>query len=125
MGMDIKAQKSEAFALKIIDLYKFLVNERKEFVISKQILRSATSIGANIVESEYAESPNDFVHKLTIAQKETSETLYWLRLLGKSQQISDTYYKALYNDCQELLRIITAIILSMKSKQNKSQTYNS
>lgn len=115
MREDIKWQKSEAFALRIIKFYNFLVNEKKEFIMSKQILRSGTSIGANIVESEYSESKADFIHKLTIAQKEAGETLYWLRLLGKSQIISDVMFKSLYNDCEEIIKILSAIIRDYKS----------
>ena len=114
MRNDIKQQKSEAFAIRIIDLYKYLTSERKEFVISKQILRSGTSIGANIVESEYSESTSDFIHKLTISQKETGETLYWLRLLGKTDFLQKDYYDSLYSDCEEILKILTAIIKKMK-----------
>ncbi len=118
MRNDVKWQKSEEFALKIIDLYTFLTENKKEYVMSKQLLRSATSIGANIVESEYAESKADFIHKLTISQKEAGESLYWLRLLGKKSFIEQDLYKLLYNDCEEIIRILTVIIRKAKSSLN-------
>ncbi len=121
MRNDVKWQKSEAFSLRIIELYKFLIAEKKEYVISNQILRSGTSIGANIVESEYSESKSDFIHKLTISQKEAGETLYWLRLLGKSGFISKVLYESLYSDCEELLKILTAIIRNHKNSLKKEQ----
>lgn len=120
MRDDIKWQKSEAFSLRIIELYKFLVYQKKEFVLSNQILRSGTSIGANIVESEYSESKSDFIHKLTISQKEAGETLYWLRLLGKSGYIDAELFKSLYKDCEEILKILTAIIRNHKNKSPHS-----
>lgn len=119
MRNDVKWQKSEAFSLRIIDLYKFLRKEKKEYVMSKQILRSGTSIGANIVESEYSESKADFIHKLTISQKEAGETLYWLRLLGKSGFLSQELYVSLYSDCEEIIRIISAIIRNYKNNFSK------
>lgn len=114
MREDIKWQKSEAFALRIIDLYNYLINEKKEYVMSKQILRSGTSIGANIVESEFSESKADFIHKLTISQKEAGESLYWLRLLGKKSYIEKNLYDSLYKDCEEFIRILTSIIVKSK-----------
>ncbi|MCM1491170.1 MAG: four helix bundle protein [Muribaculum sp.] len=122
MRNDIKWQKSEAFSLRIIELYKYLTAQQREYVLSKQILRSATSIGANIVESEFSESPNDFVHKLTISQKEAGETLYWLRLLGKSGYIDFEYYSSLESECEEILKILSSIIIKMKAKLNTSST---
>lgn len=121
MRDDVKWQKSEAFSLRIIDLYKYLRKERHEYVMSKQILRSGTSIGANIVESEYSESKADFIHKLTIAQKEAGETLYWLRLLGKGGFLTQRLFASLYSDCEEILRILTAIIRNYKNSLNKDK----
>jgi len=89
MKENILKEKSYKFALRMIKLYKFMTVEHKEFVLSKQVLRSGTSIGANIEESIYAQSKSDFVHKLSIAQKEASETNYWLRLLRDSDYIND------------------------------------
>lgn len=115
---DIKVIKSEEFALRIVKLYQYLSNERHEFVISKQILRSGTSIGANIAESVCAESREDFAHKLAISQKEASETKYWLKLLYRSGYITEAQFNSINIDCQELLNIISAIIVKLKqSKQ--------
>lgn len=87
--------------------------------MSKQLLRAGTSIGANIAESLASESEDDFIHKLTIAQKEASETKYWLTLLFKTDFLSEALYHSLTNDCMELLRILSAIIVKMKSKHKK------
>ena len=116
MRDDVKWQKSEAFALRIIELYKYLIWDKREFILSKQILRSATSIGANIVESEFSESTADFIHKLTISQKEAGETLYWLRLLVKSGYLDENWFAALYNEGEEIIKILTSIIV--KAKRN-------
>ena len=94
--------KSRAFAIRIIRLYLFMKNEYKEFVLSKQILRSGTSIGANIAESECAITKKDFLSKIYIALKESSETLYWLDLLHETDYLSDEAFSSLYNDCLEL-----------------------
>lgn len=114
--MDIKSQKAEEFALRTIKLHSYL-NEKGEYVMSKQILRSGTSIGANIAESIYAESTDDLIHKLHISIKEASETSYWLRLLHKSEFVDDRLYESLQSDCQELIKILTAIINKLKSNR--------
>ncbi|MDR0803850.1 MAG: four helix bundle protein [Rickettsiales bacterium] len=116
MAESIILIKSEAFADRIIKLYKFLCYEKQEYIISKQIFRSGTSIGANIAESMYAESKKDFISKLAIAQKETAETLYWLRRLQAGQFINTSQYENIYADCTELIKIITSIITSTKLK---------
>jgi four helix bundle protein len=108
-------QKSKAFALRIINLHKFL-SQKNEFVMNKQILRSGTSIGANVAESVRAESVADFVHKLSISRKEAEETLYWLELLYESKYIDEKSFKSIHNDCEELLKILTGIIKSAKNK---------
>jgi len=118
MKDSIVGNKSFDFALRIINLFKYLKN-KKEFVISKQILRSGTSIGANIREALNAESKSDFIHKLSIAQKECDETLYWLELLFKSEILSKTEFNSINNECNELLKIIKSIILTSKSKIKK------
>ncbi|MDR2511196.1 MAG: four helix bundle protein [Bacteroidales bacterium] len=91
--------KSKDFALDIISLYKFLTENKKEYTLSKQLLRSGTSIGANIAESEYAISDNDFLAKLYISLKECAETRYWLELLVDSNYIDQEYYLKLYSKC--------------------------
>ena len=107
--------KSKAFALKIIKLYQFLCQEKKEYVLSKQILKSGTSIGANVKEAICGHSKADFYAKLYIAYKETSETEYWLELLHESGYINETSFDSIYNDCKELLRILAAITKTQKS----------
>jgi len=107
--------KSYAFALQIIDLYKNLI-EKKEFVLSKQILRSGTSIGANIHEGVASESKKDFIHKLGIAAKESRETAYWLSLLKDSNYIEQNKFSNLFNNCQEIIRILNSIILTTKER---------
>ncbi|MDE7346787.1 MAG: four helix bundle protein [Muribaculaceae bacterium] len=116
---DKKAELAEALAIKIVDLERYLREDRKEKRMSDQVFRAATSIGANIAESKYAESIADYIHKLSIAQKEANETLYWLRLLYKTKYIDDVRFSELHSDCQELLRIITNVILKVKKNQNK------
>lgn len=105
-------RKSMAFAKRIVALYKYLGSEWHEYVLAKQILRSGTSIGANIAEAIYGSSRRDFTAKLQIAQKEAAETLYWLELLNSSEYLPDTLYLSLQSDCQELLAMLTASIKS-------------
>lgn len=101
-----------AFAKRIVALYKYLGSEWHEYVLAKQILRSGTSIGANIAEAIYGSSRRDFTAKLQIAQKEAAETLYWLELLNSSEYLPDTLYLSLQSDCRELLAMLTASIKS-------------
>ncbi len=100
--------KSKQFALQIIRLYKILRNDKKEYVLSSQILRSGTSIGANLAEAECAISRKDLLSKIYIALKECSETRYWLELLYESDYIDKETFNGLYNDCQELMRILSS-----------------
>ena len=111
---NIIKDKSFAFALDIIVLYKTL-NDKREFVLSKQLLRSGTSIGANINEALAGEIRADFAHKMAIANKEARETLYWLELLDKSQLVELDVKKYIYN-CSEIVRILTNIVKSTKEK---------
>ena len=110
--------KSKLFAIRIVNLYKYLCNDKKEYVLSKQILRSSTSIGANVKESIYAQSKLDFISKLSIALKETSETEYWLELLYQTEYINSIQFESIHNDCVELLKLLTAIIKSSKRNLN-------
>lgn len=112
---NVIVKKSYAFALEIIKLYKLLI-DKKEFVISKQIMRSGTSIGANIHEGVVSESKKDFVHKLNISLKETNETIYWLNLLKDSEYIEENYFVHLNNSCSELKKILNSIILTTKQR---------
>ena len=106
---------SKAFAVRIIKLYKFLTDEKQVYVLSKQVLRSGTSIGANVRESVNAQSRMDFINKLNIALKEANETEYWLELLHESNMIDDIQFESIYNDCGKLVATLTKIIKTTKS----------
>ena len=106
-------EKSFRFAVRIVNLYKYLTR-KNEYVLSKQILRSGTSIGANIAEAQQAQSTADFISKLSIALKESAETNYWLRLLTATEYLSDAEFSSLVKDCQEIEKMLTSIIKSSK-----------
>lgn len=106
--------KSKAFALRIIKLYKYLIESKKEYILSKQVLRSGTSIGANVKEGVRGQSKADFYAKLNISLKEASETEYWLELLYESDYLPENDFQSIYADCKEILRILTAITNTQK-----------
>ena len=106
--------KSLKFAVRIVNLYKYLCEDKKEFVMSKQLLRCGTSVGAMVHEAEHSESKADFVHKIAIAQKEINETLYWLELLKETEYISTKEFESIHTDAIELIKIITASIKTAK-----------
>lgn len=108
--------KALAFAVRIVGLYKYLIEKKAEYVMSKQILRSGTSIGANISEAISAESSADFVYKLAIAQKEANETIYWLTLLERTGYLSEKQYYSMQQDCIAMRKILVSIILTTKQK---------
>ena len=112
--------KALDFSVRIVNLYKYLTVEKSEYVMSKQILRSGSSIGANISESISAESVVDFIHKLAIARKETDETLYWLQLLFRTDYLSEMEFDSLWQDCISLKKILTSIILSTKQRIDRN-----
>ena len=114
-------EKSFSFALRIIKLYQHLSDKKKEFVLSKQILRSGTSIGANLEESRGAQSSSDFQAKISIAYKEARETSYWLRLLYASKYLTERQFISLHADCEELIRILNATQFTMKTKIQKGK----
>ena len=109
--------KSFQFAVRTVKLYQHLCTERKEFTLSKQLLRSGTSIGANIAESQQAQSNADFISKLSIALKETSETKYWLRLMHATGYLTDKQADSMLADCSELEALLVAILKKLKTKQ--------
>lgn len=119
MRENIVVEKSEDFAVRIVKLYKLLQSERKEFIMSKQLIRCGTSIGANIAEAQEAQSDTDFIAKLYISLKGCSETLYWLRLLCRTGYLSENEYSSVQNDASELKALLTAIIKSKKTKLEK------
>ena len=110
--------KSFTFAIRIVKFYKYLCEEKKEFVLSKQVLRSGTSIGANAREGRNAQSNADFVNKLSIALKEADETQYWLELMEASDIISNDEYESLNNDLSELVAMLTSSIKTIKNKSS-------
>ena len=119
MKENIIKNKSFDFAVRIVNLNKFLL-ENREFVLSKQIIRSGTSVGAMVRESEHAESNLDFIHKLAIAQKEANETMYWLELLFKTKFIDVKMFDSLKSDLVEIQKILTSIIVTSKRNKNKN-----
>ena len=106
-------EKSMAFAVRIVRLQKYL-SEQHEFVMSKQVLRSGTSIGANAREAEYGQSKRDFVAKMSIALKEAAETEYWLELLHKTEYLQEEAYQSILADCQELCKLLIVIVRNSK-----------
>jgi len=118
---NIVGEKSEQFAINIVNVYKELTQTKNEFVLSKQLLRSGTSVGANIAESECASSESDFVNKLYIALKECNESLYWLRLLYKTEYIGKERYNSLYRDCSEIKRILTSSVKTIRERQGNGK----
>lgn len=110
------AYKSRQFAIRIIKLYRYLCAEQKEYVLSKQILRCGTSIGANLAESECAISKRDFINKIYIALKETNETLYWLDLLHETQYMTTQEYESIKADCEELKKMLTSTTKTLISQ---------
>ena len=116
MSESIIKKKSFELAISGVNFYNYLVSEKKEFVMSKQFLRSITSVGANVREAVNAQSKLDFIHKLSIAQKECDESLYWLDLLKEKKYIDEKVFKSIYTQAVEVLKIIKSIIISTKKK---------
>ena len=113
---NIIVAKSKSFALRVIKLYQYLGSDRREFVLSRQVLRSGTSIGANVKEAIRGQSKPDFYAKMNIALKEASETEYWLELLHESGYIDSDAYESIYADCIEILKILTSITKTQKGQ---------
>lgn len=107
--------KSKDFAIRIVKLYKYLDENKKEYVLSKQLLKSGTSIGANVKEAIRGQSKPDFYAKMNIALKEASETEYWLEILKETEYIDDVSFKSIYADCQEILKILMSITKTQNS----------
>ncbi len=117
---NILQEKSFAFAVRIVKLYKFLCEDQKEYVLSKQVLRSGTSIGANIEEGIGGQSDKDFLSKLSISYKEARETVYWLKLLFATDYLTKEQADSLLFDAEELCKILSKIIITTKSKLAKN-----
>ncbi len=118
---NIVAEKSYAFAIRIVNVYKFLAGEKKEYVLSKQLLRSGTAIGALIKEAEHAQSKADFLNKMNVSLKEANETAYWLMLLRDTDYISKKEYDSLNSESMELLKLLASIVKTTKISLLKSR----
>ena len=112
---NVVKEKSLDFAIRIVNLYKYLTDTKKEFIMSKQLLRSGTAIGALVRESEHAESKADFIHKLSVALKEANETDYWLELLYRTDYLTEKQYQSINDNVIELLKLLTSIIKTSKN----------
>ncbi len=117
MKENIIQWKSFELAIRIVKFYRYLSEEKKEFILSKQLVRSGTSIGANIEEAIGGYSEKDFLHKITISYKEARETLYWLKLLYATDYISQNEFNSLHDEIEEILKIISSIQKTIKNKQ--------
>src|SRR5690554_1177414 len=124
MRENIVKNKSFAFAVRVVKLYQYLCEQKREFVLSKQLLRNGTSVGAMIREAEHAETKNDFKHKMGIAQKEINETIYWLELLKETDFISIEQFENINSDAIEIIKLITAILKSTKANINNENNGN-
>lgn len=114
MKQNLVYNKAFKFSIRIIKLYQFLRNNKHEYILSKQIIRSGTSIGSNIKEATQAQSKKDFLNKINIALKETVETEYWLELMKESNFVSEESFKSIYEECKELYRILSSIVKTTK-----------
>ena len=112
--MSIMRKKSLAFSRRIVFLYRFLAEEKHEYILSKQVLRSGTSIGANIAEAQYASSRKDLLNKLYIALKECAETLYWLELLFITDVLDEKQYRSIEHDCEEMRKILSSATKTLR-----------
>ena len=121
MKGSIVRDKSYAFALRMIKAYKYLTQEQREFVLSKQVLRSGTAIGALVKEAEHAQSLADFINKMNVALKEANETEYWLMLLKDSEYIDKQSYNSIHHDCSELIKLLASIVKTSKEKTENNE----
>lgn len=116
MKENLAYNRSFKFAIRIVNLYKYLCQDKKEFVLSKQVLRSGTSIGANINEAIQAQSKKDFLSKMNIALKEASETQYWLKLLKETDYITEKLFESIFDECKQLNNLLVSIVKTTKEK---------
>ncbi len=113
--------KSFAFAIRVIRLYKMLVSEKREYVLSKQVLKSGTAIGALVKEGEHAQSKADFLNKMNVALKEANETEYWLLLLKETDYISEKEFDSIHKDCDETIRMLVSIVKTTKTSLGRQK----
>lgn len=121
MSDSIAFIKAKNFSIRIIRLYQYICAQKKDFVIAKQILRSGTSIGANLAESKHASSKADFLNKIYIALKECSETLYWLELLKATDFLTEKEFTSIYSECEELEKMLTSTTKTLEAKKKKTK----
>jgi four helix bundle protein len=117
MKDNVIKEKSYLFALRMVKAYRYLTQEQREFILSKQALRSGTAIGALVCEAEHAQSIPDFINKMNVSLKEANETEYWLRLLHDSDYIKDNAFISIHNDCLELVKLLASIVKTTKNKK--------
>ncbi|MCL2435583.1 MAG: four helix bundle protein [Lentimicrobiaceae bacterium] len=123
MKKGVLKEKSFKFAVRVVNLYKYLCEEKKEFILSKQVLRSGTSVGAMVREAEHSESIADFIHKMAIAQKEINETIYWLELMMETEYISTKEFENINTNAIEIIKMITSSIKTAKSNRPPPTTH--
>ncbi|MCL2176762.1 MAG: four helix bundle protein [Firmicutes bacterium] len=110
MRDNVVKDKSFKFAIRVVNLYKYLSEDKREFILSKQLLKSATSVGANVAEAQHATSKKDFANKMAIASKEANETKYWLELLRETDYLTDEQFDSIYKDCIEIVKLLVSIV---------------
>ena len=119
MNNNVIHNKSYAFAIRIVNAYKFLTKEQQEYVLSKQLLRSGTAIGALVAEAEHAQSDADFLNKMNVALKEANETVYWISLLKDTGYLQENIYQSIVADSKELVAILVSIVKSTRTRLSK------
>lgn len=119
MKRNVVLEKSAEFAIRIVNLHHYLTQKKHEYVMAEQIKRSGTSIGANISESQNAQSKSDFIHKMNIALKEADETVYWLKLLRKTNYLTEIEFDSMKKDAEELVKLLKSIIKTAKSNSRQ------
>ena len=123
MKENIIGIKTIAFAIRIVKFNKYLITDHKEYILSRQLMKSGTAIGALVREAEHAESKPDFVHKMSIALKEANETDYWLLILKEGEFINEVEYNSIQKDCSEIIRILASIVKSTKKAISDAKNY--
>ena len=122
MASSITMDKSMDFSIRIVKLYKYLRKQKREYVMSKQLLRCGTSIGANLTEAKYGISRKDFLAKVSISLKECAETNYWLELLNRTGFLNDNEYKSIHDDCTELIKLLASTMKTTRQNDSKQST---
>ena len=125
MSFSQVGDKSFVFAVRVVNMYRYLCDEKREFILSRQVLRSGTSVGANIREALYAQSKKDYLNKMNIALKEASETIYWIELLHATDYLSESFMDSIWKDCDELVRMLSSIVKTTKNNLKTERHLNS